>query len=220
MIKKILKVIFVLLISTSCLQANNCYSEYWQKFFWQMYESDPFAIGTYVKIETDNHLKNIRYTQVSEQFAWNVSKKFSLEMNHTYIHSRSIVANSLWKWHYRAELEANRIFYLPYNCLIKTRNRLEIRREQKEPKTTYRLRQRTMLVIPFEGMSILKSYRAYNELFYDISTHYFTQDRICPCQFTLALSNKMDLDIFFLFRVFRANDLWQKSAVLGTQLSF
>lgn len=104
-------------------------------------------------------------------------------------------------------MEANRLFHLPSNCLIKTRNRLEIRRVETEPKTLYRLRQRTMLTVPFENRGILKSYSLYNELFYNISTHLFTQDRLCPCQLTFAISDRVDLDIFFLIRLFRADDI-------------
>lgn len=225
MIKKVSLGLFFLLCCPICRlqcqqKTNDCYSEYWQKFFWKMWENNAFALGTYVKIDTKNHLKNIRSYQFNEQFRWKVSKNFSLELHYAYIHGRAIVQNSPWRWQHRLELEANRIFHLLDNYLIKTRNRFEIRRVQTEPKILYRLRQRTMLVIPFEDKSILKSFSMYNELFYNISTHHFTQDRICPVQLTFAVSDKMEMDLFALIRFFYMNDIWSKSAVLGTQFSF
>lgn len=54
------------------------------------------------------------------------------------------------------------------------------------------------------------SYSVYNELFYNISTHLFTQDRICPCQLTFALTDKIELDVFFLIRFFLTDKIWRK----------
>ena len=221
MVKKVfIGLIFLLFSPISRLQGNECYSEYWQKFFWKMWKNESFALGTYVKIDTGNHLKNIRSLQFNEQFLWKASQNFSLEIHYAYINGRSIVPNSPWRWQHRLELEANPIFHLPCNCLVKTRNRLEIRRVQTEPKTLYRLRQRTMLVVPIKNGGILKSFSMYNELFYNISTRLFTQDRICPCQLTFSVSDEIDLDVFCLIRFFTTNDIWQKSGVFGTQFSF
>lgn len=198
----------------------NDYSEYWQQFFWTMWGNDSLTLGTYVKIDSKNHMRNVRSYQLSEQLAFKVTKHFSCELHYSYLHSRSVVPNSLWRWQHRLELEVNPTFQLSRGWLIETRNRLEIRRLQREPKILYRLRQRTMLVIPFKGESALKAFSLYNELFYDLSTHLFTQDRICPCQLTFALPHKMELDLFFLLTVFNSNDIWRRCAVLGTQLSF
>lgn len=185
-----------------------------------MWKNDTFALGTYVKIDTKNHLKGIRAFQLNEQFRWKVSKNFSLEIHYAYIHDREIVQHAPWRWQHRLELEANRTFQLFCNYLIKTRNRLEIRRVQTEHKILYRFRQWTTLVIPFEDKGILKSFSIYNELFYNISAQLFTQDRLCPFQLTFAVSDKMDMDLFFLIRFFNIDDIWSKSVVLGTQFIF
>lgn len=210
----------LLLVSLFCRLQSECYSEYWQKFFWTQWENDSFALGTYVKLETGNHFKNIRSMQFNEQLQWKTSKNFSLELHYAYLHNRSIVPNSSWRWQHRLELEANPKFELPCNYQIETRNRLEIRKVKNEPKTLYRFRQKTMLVLPFENAGSLKSLSMYNEIFYNISTNRFTQERVCPCQLTLAISDKMELDIFLLVRFFTTDDIWQKSAVIGTQLTF
>lgn len=220
MIRKAFIGLIFLLCPICRLQGSDCYSEYWQKLFWEMWKNESFALGTYIKIDTGNHLENIRSIQINEQFLWKASQNLELELHYAYIHGRSIVPNSPWMWQHRLELEANRTFHPFCNYLIKTRNRLEIRRLQSESKTLYRLRQRTMLIIPFEGSGILKSFSIYNELFYNISTTRFTQDRICPFQITFSSSDSMEIDLFFLIRFFNSNNMWYKSAVVGTQFSF
>ena len=218
------KVIIKLALLFSCcigpLQGNHFYSEYWQKFFWKMWENDTFALGTYIKIDTGNQFKSVRSFQFNEELLWKVSENFSLELHYAYIHGRTIEPKSPWLWQYRFELEANRTFRLPHDCLIVTRNRLEIRWVKTEHKTLYRLRQRTTLVIPLEDMGRLKSYSLHNEIFYNVSIRYFTQNRFCPFQLTFALSDTLEMDLFFLLRICHTNNLWLKSAVLGTQFSF
>lgn len=185
-----------------------------------MWEKDAFSLGTYAKFESRNRFKGFRLIQLSEQLAYDVSKEWTLEFHYTYIHGHSIVRDSPWEWQHRLELEANRTFNLANKNLIKTRNRLEIRRLQDEPKTHYRLRQMTMLVIPIENAGSLQAFSMSNEIFYDITTHLFNQDRICPFQLTFALTEELEMDLFFLMRLFIGNDKWQRSAVLGTQFSF
>lgn len=219
------KKFFVSLILLGCspfslLYSHDSYSEYWQQFFWKMWEKESFAIGTYVKIETGNHWKDVRSLQINEQLSWKVSENFSLELHYAYLHGRSVVPNSLWRWQHRLELEANYTFNFFCNCLIKTRNRLEIRRLEAEPKTAFRLRQRTMFVFPFEDKGLVKSFSVFNELFYNFLTNSFTENRVCPCRFTLELADKKEMDIFFLIQFFIHDDRWRKSFVFGTQFNF
>lgn len=221
MFKKVFVGLILLLgCSISRLQSDDWYREYWQELFWRMWENDKLALASYAKIDTGNHFKNIRSIQLKEQLRWKVSENFSFEFHYAYIHDRSIIPNSLWRWQHRLEIEAKYTFHLPCNWLVNTRNRLEIRRVQAEPKILYRWRQRIMLVIPFENKGSLKSFSIYNELFYDISTRLFTQDRLCPFELTFALSKALELDLFFLVRFFYADNRLRKSAVLGTQFSF
>lgn len=201
------------------LHSNQCYSEYWQKLLWTAYEKDAVEISTYVKLESRNHWKGFRYIQLSEQLAYHLTKTFSMEIHYTYIHSHDVVADTPWRWRHRLELEGNRIFYLPQNQNIQTRNRLEIYKEQFDPTMIFRLRQLTLWEIPINGR-VLKSFSMYNEIFYNLTTHRFTQDRICPCQFTFALTEEMEMDLFFLLRLFEFNSVWLKTGVFGTQISF
>jgi|GEM_PF-3489367 len=219
MIKKLFTALLLIYISFGKLQATDCYSEYWQNLFWNMWENDSYGIGTYVKLETNNHLKGIRYLQLNEQFLWKATKNLSLELHYVYLHDKSIIPKSVWRSQHRLELEASYVYKLA-SYVIDTRNRLEIRRVKGEPLTLFRFRQRTMFIIPIEDKGSLKAFSVYNELFYDLTNHLFTQDRICPFQMTFAVSDKINMDLFFLFRVFEANQNWNKSVVFGTQFSF
>jgi len=202
------------------LHGNNWYSEYWQRLSWQIWEKGPWTFGTYFEMRSQNHFKNMRMFQQSELLAYKISEDFQVELHYTYIHERSVVANSLWFWQHRIEIEGNRTFHLPGKNLVKTRNRLEIRRLQNNPKIQYRLRQLTRFVFPVNGCGALTAFSIYNELFYDASTHLFNQNRFHPVCLTFALSDKVNLDVFFQLRFFLDQGLWHRSAILGTQVSF
>jgi hypothetical protein len=204
----------------SKLSAENWFSEYWQQFFWKAYESECFGVRTFVRVETGNHFKNVRALFLSEQFVYKASKDVAFEIHYSYIHGHPLSAPT-WRWQQRLELEANKIFHLPCNSQIITRNRLEIRwREKAKPQPDLRFRHRAMFLVPLENVKPLKAFSLFNELFYDISRGYFDQDRICPCQLTFEVCDKIDLDVFLIIRMLDENKILRKSIVLGTQLNF
>lgn len=221
MIKKVI-ITFILLKTCTIahLHCNHYYSEYWQKLFWRMWDSNTFAIATYIKIDSKNHLKGIRAYQFNEQFIWQASKNLSIELHYAYINGRPIVEKSKWRWQHRLELEFNPTIPLSCGYFIVTRNRLEIRNLKTEPIIIYRWRQRTMLTIPFKDSTFLQSYSIYNELFYNASDHRISQNRVCPFQLRIAVSKKAELDLYFIFRFINRDNFWYKSAIIGTQFIF
>lgn len=204
-----------------CIQSyGHCwYTEYWQELTWNVWECKPLSFSIYAKINTDNHWKEVRAIQISEQLAYQASENWSFELHYTYINGKSVVKGSQWLWRHRAELEANYTFNLSCKNSIKTRNRLEIRKEKQQPKLIYRLRQRTLFEIALDH-SIFKSFSIYNEIFYDFKTHRFNQDRICPFQLTFELTEKIQMDLYFIIRLFYSAPHWKKSAVVGTEIKF
>lgn len=202
------------------LHAVDWYSEYWQQFFWKSYESDRIGIRTFMRIETGNHWKHTRALFLSEQLVYKVNKNFALEIHYSYIHGHPL-SSPVWRWQHRLELEANKTFDLPCKSQIITRNRLEIRwREKSKPWPDVRFRHRAMFLLPLNTGTSLKAFSCFNEIFYDISRGYFDQDRICPCQLTFGIMDKVDLDLFVIVRMLVENKILQKSVVVGTQLNF
>lgn len=211
-------VYFCLLFSK--LSAKNWFSEYWQQFSWKAYESDHFDAKTFLRIETGNHMKNTRALLLSEQFVYKVNKDVSLGANYSYIHGHPLT-DPTWRWQHRLELEVYKIFRLPWNFQIITRNRLEIRWRQNQirnPDSRYRLR--AMFLFPLKDVKPLKAFSFFNEVIFIFSRDFFEQARICPCQLTFEITKKIDLDIFFMIRLIDENNTLIKSALLGTQLSF
>lgn len=204
----------------SKLPGNHWHSEYWQQFFVKHYESDRVEVSTFARIETGNHFKKTRVVRVSGQFEYKVNNDVELEFHYSYIHGHPLWS-PVWRWQHRLEFEANKIFHLPCNNQIITRNRLELRWRQKaKPRPDVRFRHRVMLLIPLNTGTTLKAFSCFNEFFYDLSRGYFDQDRICPCQLTFGISEKVDIDVFLIFRLLEDNKALQKSIVLGTQLNF
>lgn len=211
--------IFLLLLFSK-ISAENWFSEYWQQFFWRTYVHEQFEIRTFFRVESGNHMKKVRAFLFSEQLHYIVNKDVNLELHYTYIHGHPLT-NPFWRWQHRLEFEFNRIFRLPYDGQLITRNRLEVRwREKTRPYPDTRFRHRAMLVFPVKNLKPLKYIGIYNEIFYDISRNFFDQDRICPCQLTFGLTKKVDLDVFLMIRMLYENDILRKSVVLGTQLNF
>lgn len=212
---------FILLLLVSChLHGAEWYSEYWQKLFWNMWKNDSFAINTFMRFDSTNHYKGWRAVQLNEQLAWKVSDDVTLEIHYAYLHNRSVVSHSLWRWQNRIELEANRIFRPSTHFEVRTRNRFEIRWLENVRTTQYQFRQQTTFFMPIKNALPLKAYSFYNEVFYDISTSRFTQNRLYPIQLTFELSSQIDFEAFFMIRFFLHEDTWKKSGVLGTQFAF
>jgi hypothetical protein len=95
--KAFISIILLFIGFINSLKANDCYSEYWQKLYWEMWQQSNFAVGTYLKLESGDHFKKIRSLQISEQFTYQLSKNFSSEHHYTYIHGHSVVPHSLWE---------------------------------------------------------------------------------------------------------------------------
>lgn len=202
------------------LSAENWFCEHWQQLFWKAYESDNFGVRTFARFESENHFKNIRALLLSEQFVYKVSKDFSFEIHYTYIHGHPLSAPN-WRWQHRLELEANKTFHLASDCQIITRNRLEIRwREKTKPYPDVRFRHRAMFFMPLDNVKPLQAFSFFNELFLDVSRGYFDQDRICPCQLTFGVADKVSLDVYLIIRLLDESQILRKSVVLGTQLNF
>jgi hypothetical protein len=213
---------FVLIVFTPILSlwGNNTFSEYWQRASWEMWRLGRVSSAIYAEIRTHNHMKNIRLFQISEQLAYHVSDQFRLEVHYTYINSRSVFPGSLWRWQHRFEFEANRDFLFENNVRVITRNRFEIKREQRDPKTEYRFRQRTWLRIPIENCGKLKAYSMINEVFYNILTHYIYQDRVTPVNLTFELAEKFTCDMFFMVQFYTGPVNRGRAMVLGSQFNF
>lgn len=207
-------------MSTCHLYGAEWYSEYWQKLLWTSWENNAYAIRTFMRFDSKNHYKGWRAVQLNEQFAWKALEDLTFEIHYAYLHNQSIVTPSSWRWQHRIELEANPKFHPSSLFEIRTRNRLEIRRVEKDPKTQYHFRQQTTFFFPIKDVGSLKAYSFYNEVFYDIPRGRVIQDRFYPIQLTYALSDKVEFEVFFMIRFFLNEDVWKKSGVLGTQFAF
>ena len=220
---KIVPIVMVLLMlcsATSRVDANNWYSEYWQRMQWTTFHYGPWTSRIYAEYRTQNHMQNCRFLLLSEQLAYNVSPHFRLEAHYTYFHRRAVQPKSPWKWEHRFEFEGNRDFDLPKNAKILTRNRFEIKQEQHNLERQYRFRQRAQLMIPMEGWGTLTAYSIINEVFYDFNTHEIFEDRLTPINLTFQIHKDCTLDVFFLFQFYMRSTNQAKVATLGSQFTF
>lgn len=202
------------------LFAQETYSECWQEFNWTQWQTASYQLDSYMKLESGNHWRGTRSFQIAEQFGYQATPNLSLWISYRYLHNRDVVPHSKWHWQHRLELEFNPTFDMFAKSQIQTRNRLEIRHIEDEPKIRYRFRQRTLWAFPVTDMGWLTTFSFFNEIFYNFEYHQIRQDRLCPFMLTFALNDKVDFSIFFLMRFFKHDDHWRRSAVVGTELEF
>lgn len=216
---KLLTTYVLAILVPFALAGKEIYSEYWQEVNWTMWQTPRYQLLTYMKLETGTQWRRIRSFQIAEQFAYQALQNLSLGVNYRYLHGRDVVPHSEWRWQHRLELEVNPSFSAIGKSQIQMRNRLEIRKIEHEPKIRYRFRQRTLWAFPLD-QGPLTTFSVFNEIFYYFDRHQVRQDRVCPCMFTFALNKKVDLNLYFLMRFFIHDDLWRRSAVIGTNLQF
>ena len=181
-----------------------------------MWEKGNFSMATYVDLKSHKSLHSLL---ISEQLQFKMSDTLAFEFHYSCIHERAVVSNSVWRWQHRLEMEFNKTFIFLCKNQILTRNRLEIRRIEKNPKTLYRLRQRTAFIVPISDKGSLRAYSLHNEIFYDLSSRRLTQNRFSPCTLTFNL-DLIELDLFLMLRYFLHENGWYQSFVVGTQIKF
>lgn len=196
------------------------YTEYWQSLFKSVPTKGPVKFALFSELRSRDQFDGLRFIMVSAQLAYPVNEYLTTEAHYTYIHSKPVVPNMIWRWQQRLELEANITFLLCKKMQLKTRNRLEIRKLKDLPQIRFRFRQRTMLSIPVENMWRIKEFSIYNELFYDFFNKLFEQNRFYPWQITIELSEKSSLEAYLLWQVFFENKAWRRNYTIGTRLLF
>ncbi len=71
--------------------------EYWQRFIGTVWRQGALSLSKYVEFRTQNNFKNIRAIFLSEQLAYKISEKTTLEVHFTYVHDRGVLKGSSWK---------------------------------------------------------------------------------------------------------------------------
>lgn len=195
--------------------------EYWQYFNGKNWEKGPYKLYTIGEVRLDKDLSTFYYYRISENFAYKVQSDLDLEAHYSFIRHKSLGASAFSNVH-RLEFEVNPSAKLRNGSMLKWRNRIELLKRETVAHIQFVFRHRVSFSIPFVNCGRLQSINMYDEIFYDFDRNKITQNRFVPIELSIALSQKVNLELFFMIRTFfsfRLNE-WRRSIVLGSSLKF
>lgn len=122
-------------------------------------------------------------------------------------------------WQGRPEFELNPKFDLSPRLRLDWRNRMEWRKNDGEDFTTHRTRHRLQLgwTLPQSVGPVTRLFVS-NEWLVDLHRRVWGENRLVPMGVTLKVSQKCDLDLFYMVFSQSGPSNWKHESVLGTYL--
>lgn len=194
-------------------------SEYWSSVTSTTFNNQKFRLYTRAQLRFNKDVSELSRMELTEGISYQATSKLNLEAHYTYIYSKSWSAKHFKSTH-RLELEANPSLSVKDKLIVAFRNRIEFLKEQKISPIRYIFRQLTKVTFPLKNFGRMTSFNITNEVFYNLSTRYFSQNRFSPLGITLNLDKGLDIDISLMVRNYFSSDKWRRSIVFATELKF
>ncbi len=216
---KILYIILWIVCLNSRLCAAQWDVEYWQYLHWNMYEGCRVHLYTLGEFRLNKYAAHLYYGKISECLSYQPHSNLQLEAHYSYIQSKNRGSAHFTNKN-RLEFEINPSLTTDCGLTIAWRNRLDLIKKQGISKVQSVFRHRLLLQyepnLDWPSLSLHSS----DEVYYDLNTHKFTQNRFIPIAVQMELNTKLTLDIFLMVRNFYTSNHWYRSFLLGTELSF
>lgn len=215
----------ILLYLVSSFLLNSLCAAQWDREYWQYVEMQNWACGPYkvytvAEARLRDDLSKFYYLRITGNLAYRALPEVDLEAHYSYIHYRPKTAGLPFVTSQRLEFEINPFMVINKDWQLKWRNRLELIKKEGVPGLRSVFRHRVLIALPIENRGKWVKFAFFDEIFYDLKRHYFTQNRFVPCQFTFALSRHTHMDVFLMIRHFNSANIGYRSCVLGSTLSF
>jgi hypothetical protein len=118
---------------------------------------------------------------------------------------------------FRPELELNPRFLLTDHLQLEWRNRLEYRQNEGQSFTLHRSRHRLQLGLTLpDPIGPLTRVFISNEWLSNLDRMQLGENRLVPLGLTFKLSDRSQLDVFYMVLSARAQAQWQHESVIGT----
>jgi hypothetical protein len=195
--------------------------EYWQTIEATNWENNCYRIYTNGEARLNHDITRPYYYRLSECFAYHATPNLDLEVHYTFVYNKSRGASHFTNKQ-RIEFESDATFQLYRDTVLKWRNRFEIIKKQSDSKIEYVAREKFKIVIPVENWGSISSVVLWDEFYYDLQTHFFTQNRFVPFSLTFDLTCHTSLNAYVMVRNFQNSTTkkWYRSLVLGTEIDF
>lgn len=193
--------------------------EFWQLVNYTQLECRSVQISGFGELRLNRDISQISYVRVGENIACQVLPNLDLEASYFLIY-RKPRGGTHYGFVNRLDLQINPFMYLAQNRLVQWRNRVMFLSIQHAPKILYVLTHRVQLVQSLTECGMLVALKCSDEIYYNIGSGQFTQNRFIPIQLTIAFTPRVSLDLFLMVRNFMSSGNWYRSLVIGSQLEF
>ena len=192
---------------------------YWQYLVWKNWEGCNFNFYTLGELRLNKYAAHLYYGKISECLSYHPHPNLQLEAHYSYIQHKNRGSSQFMNTN-RLEFEINPSLTTDCGIQVKWRNRLDLIKNQHVSKIRSVFRHRWLLQYDLNSCSPLISFHCSDEVFYDLNTRKFTQNRFIPIAMQLELNSKLSLDLFLMIRNFYTSNHWYRSFILGTELAF
>ncbi len=214
-----MKIIFIILFCLcSTVQAAKWDVQYWQLLEWNQWKQSRCRLFGVGETRLQHDLRHFNYYRLTQGFAFRALEDLDLEIHYSYVNVKTSGATAFSN-RSRLEIEVNPFWTLAHGIQIHWRNRMDFIKQQNRLHIQYVLRERLKVTFSTEGEWI-KTVSIANELFYDLSTKRFTQNRFYPLMLNFALGKEVSLDLFIMLRTHFSSNKWYREGVMGSQISF
>lgn len=195
--------------------------EFWQYAYWTQAEWGPYKFYGVGEVRLRKDLTKFYYYRLSECFAYRALPCLDLEAHFSSIYNKSHGATHFTNTQ-RLEFEINPFQKYEYGVEFQLRNRIELLKRQHVKHIQFVFRQRVRISIPITCCGHLTAYRISNEFFYDFDHHKYSQNRFIPLQLAFDISQKLQMELFFMLRdhFSFSTSKWYRSLVFGSELRF
>lgn len=193
--------------------------EYWQSVNWTNWEWDKWALYTSGAVRLNHGVSRPYYYRLSGNVAYQWLSWLDLEAHYSYISSKDR-GESRFMHKNRLEIEINPSMKFCENVSVDWRNRIEFIKKQDDSKWQYDFRHRTLVTWELARGWKLVSVQFGDEIFYDLSSKEFSENRFYPLIANFNLSKRTTLDVYVMIRNFLSSNRWYKSVVVGSEFAF
>ena len=192
--------------------------QYWNRNNFVLYAKDRVSYAVLTDTRFNNDFRRVGLNFISPRVKYKAHDNLDLQLNLTYLTVRSNSRDD-FGFQYRIEPEINPHFALTDWLKVYFRNRTEFRWIENQGSYNTRYRGRLRFTVPVKDMGALKSFFADSEFFYDFAENDHTEQRTTPVGVNFALTEKTDLQLFYMIQHKRGVDDWNSNQVLGSMLT-
>lgn len=194
-------------------------TQYWQRIYITHWKNDKWRFYTQLQFRFFDHPEHFRYSLVSPSIRYRPLSWLDLEFHYSWIESRPSSHEPFFPTH-RLEFEINPFFKLDPSLTLYSRNRYELIKRHGTNQLHSTLRNRIKFEFTFKNKSCLEAVAIHDEIFFNLITNKFFENRFVPIELTFKLNKCLKISPFLMAKIQENEEgFWKTNMVFGTNLS-